>query len=207
MNKIVAVCASLLSLMPAMVAANCMDTDNGLWKKDQKAVYDKLAPLLSCPASVGKNEGRLNDQIPCNYFLAKSISIVYGVNDFIPSDKEKYWPVANEIVDTMNKGGAWHTIGPANVQANLDTAASKANAGHAVVAGAMGNPGHVAVVLPGAQFESTTWKDSGKRNLTVPNSASFFLDNVSKAYVLCRLSAAWKGDEAAGVTLFYRDKP
>jgi len=86
----------------------------------------------------------------------------------------------------------------------MDAAAGAEN-GQPVIATLVGDPhGHVALVLGGKLQQSTKWKSPGGVALKVPNSAAFSLDRVDKAYVFCRLSAAFS--DPAQVELYTRLK-
>lgn len=197
----------ILLAITASASAGCMDTDNKFWidGAGQRAIYDKLMGLMTCPADVDKDEGRQIDAVACNWFVAKALSELYGVHDFDPTTQGK-WLNANEIVSWV-RGHAelWTKVGQGNVQSVLDDAAARAANKQPVIATTQGDPhGHVAVVLGGSPHASTTWKDAQGKDLLAPNSAAFSLDNVAKAYVFCRLSAGFS--RPADVEIYRRTK-
>jgi hypothetical protein len=184
-----------------------MDTDNRFWigTPGQRATYDKLMGFMSCPADIDKDEGRQIDAVACNWFVAKALNELYGVDDFGPKTQGK-WLTANEIATWIRKHpDQWTKLGQANEQSTLNDAASGASNQQPVIAVMQGDPhGHVALVLPGALQVSTTWKDATAATLKVPNSAAFSLNNVNKAYVFCRLSAAFS--DPSKVEIYFRQK-
>jgi hypothetical protein len=184
-----------------------MDTDNRFWinSPGQRATYDKLMQLMSCPADVDRDEGRQIDAVACNWFVAKGLKELYGVDDFAPGAQGK-WLTANEIATWVRSHpDKWSKLGQANEQSTLNDAANGASNQQPIIAVMEGDPhGHVALVLQGGQQASTTWKDAAGTALKVPNSAAFSLNNVSKAYVFCRLSAAFS--DPSKVELYYRVK-
>ncbi len=93
----------------------------------------------------------------------------------------------------------------ANVQSVLNDAAAGAADAQPVIAIITGDPhGHVALVLPGQPAPSTTWKSTAGVPLKAPNSAAFSLNNINKAYVSCRLSAAFS--DPSNVEIWWRLK-
>jgi hypothetical protein len=190
-----------LSFCAAPAVAGCMDTDNQFWlgKTGDRTTYDRLMKLMACPADAEKDEGRQIDAIACNWFVAKAIDELFGIKDFRSSGDGR-WLSANEIV-TWVRGhpSTWSKLGNADDQATLDNAAQGTKNGQLVIATLTGDPhGHVALILAGEQKFSSTW------SRLVPNSAAFSLNNVNKAYVFCRLSAAFSNPSE--VEIYWRVK-
>ncbi|USA39464.1 hypothetical protein [Pelagerythrobacter marinus] len=192
-----ALAALVLAGQPALAAASsCMDGDPQAWLDTpaQRALYTRLGAYLSCPDH--PVDGPLADRAACNYFVGKVLQEEFGVDDFVRPTGG--WLTANEIAAKVAAPQSrWRSLGPAASQAALRRASEAAGEGAAVIAVSTGSPGHVALVLPGALRRSGNWK------LDVPNSASFSLGAVEKAYVFCRLSYAFGGPE--GVTLYRRE--
>ena len=158
----------------------------------QRTLRTRLMGYFVCPDDPGN--GPYADRVACNYFAGKVIADLYGFDDFaLPSGG---WMTANAIASEAASNPAWLRIGNASDQAALSAAARAATAGRAVIAVKSGSPGHVALLLPGEVRRSETW------DRDVPNSASFSLDNVDKAYAFCRLSYAFSSPN--GVTLYER---
>ncbi len=190
----------------ASAYAGCMDDESKHWLPSQRALYDKLMGLMTCPVDADNAEGRQVDAVGCNYFVAKALSEVYGVDDFTPDGHAGTWSTANEIADLVTKSPNWSLLGPANDQSTLANAAQGAANGQPVIAVIASNPnGHVALVLPGKLMPSS-WKDGNGKYMNVPNSAAFSLDEVSKAYVFCRLSKTFTNATKDGVKLYWRAK-
>jgi hypothetical protein len=181
--------ASSLACAPAY-AANCMDTTEGAaWKASYPDLYQKLVGYFTCIDDP-------NDPVACNVFVARAAEGVYGVTDFKNADGT--YMTANTIMDQVQANPAWSRLGKANDQMVLNNAASGAG-DHLIIAVMSDQPhGHVSLVLPGNTLFSSNWK------LNVPNSASAFLGNVSKAYVFCRLS--WAFSDPSKVELWWRPK-
>lgn len=171
-------------------AANCMDTSEGAgWKASYPNLYSKLVSYFTCIDDP-------NDPVACNVFVARAAEGAYGVTDFKNSDGT--YITANQIMDRVRANSAWSKLGMADDQSVLDNAASGA-ADHLIIAVMSDQPhGHVALVLPGDPQYSSNWQ------LKAPNSASAFLNNVSKAYVFCRLS--WSFSDPSKVELWWRPK-
>ncbi len=184
-----------------VVAAECMENDWKLWgdKTDiQLGIEGKLMEYRACRQEAGLIEGDLNDRSACNWFAARALGAVYGIDDFLKNNKLS-WMSANEMLDYVKQSDRWTRLGDATDNVALQNAAAGAASGHAILAIRRGAPhGHVAVILPGELKKSTTW------NMDVPNSASFQLDSVDNSYVGCRLSAAFQSPK--GVELYFRDK-
>ncbi|TKB20444.1 MAG: hypothetical protein E5V75_05090 [Mesorhizobium sp.] len=145
------------------------------------------------------------DQVACNWFVAEGLKQLYGINDFA-KDTNGHWLTANEIADYVRAHtDTWSSLGVAKDQTVLQNAAAGAANGQAVIAVMTGGAhGHVAIVLSGDLQSSTTWKDAAGQPLRVPNSAAFSLNHVDKAYVGCRLSAAFS--DPSEVEIFWRLK-
>lgn len=181
--------------------AGCMDTDNKLWlTPSNQSIYDRLMALMACPADVDSDTGRQVDAVACNYFVAKGLNDLYGVNDFTSASNNGIWLTANQIADFVRSHPElWSDLGSASSQQTLADAAAGAAQNQPTIAVMKGDPhGHVAILLPGTLEPSTTWA------LNVPNSAAFSLNNVSKAYVFCRLSAAFS--DPSQVEIYWRVK-
>jgi hypothetical protein len=189
---------TLILLTAAVIPAEagCMDTDNAYWigVPAQRATFDKLMGLMACPTDADNDTGRQVDSVACNYFVAKGLEILYGVKDFTP-DLNGKWLTANEIANYVRSHtDVWTKLGEPITQSLLVDAAAGAANGQPVIAVLKGDPhGHVAMILAGDLKRSTTW------NMNVPNSAAFSLNNVNKAYVFCRLSAAFSNPSDVGV--------
>ena len=199
---------ALLYSISCYSSAGCMDTDNLLWKNAaSQQNYDKLMSLMSCPVDADTDTGIQVDSVACNYFVARTFEKLYGVHDFSPDGGGAgKWLTANQIADYVRSNSEiWSKLGSANDQAVLADAAQGAANGQPVLAVLKGDPhGHVAVILGGALQPSTTWKDIGGKSMRVPNSAAFSLNNVAKAYVFCRLSAAFS--DPSLVEVYWRVK-
>lgn len=186
----IAISVILLGASSAVHAAeHCMKTGEGsAWKAKYPAVYTKLMTYFTC-----ENEG---DPVACNVFVARAAEGLYGVRDFKRADGS--YMTANTIMDFVQTNSKWSRLGLASSQSVLNDAASGAE-DHLIIAVMSDQPhGHVALVLPGSPANSSNWK------LNVPNSASAFLGDVSRAYVFCRLSWAFK--DPAKVELWWRPK-
>lgn len=180
-------------------AAGCMDTDNQYWKAADTATFNKLMSLMACPLDADSLSAPQIDSVACSYFVAKSLQLLYKVDDFTPATNGK-WLTADEIVKYVRAHTeSWSRLGMASDQRVLADAAQGAANGQPVIATMVGDPhGHVALVLGGKLQQSTTW------SMNVPNSAAFSLNNVNKAYVFCRLSAAFS--KPSNVEIYWRDK-
>jgi hypothetical protein len=181
--------------------AGCMDTDTELWKtesSEQELTYQQLMELMACPVDSDAVSGSLSDQTACNYFIAMALNKLFKVNDFLPEGDK--WPTANEIAEYVEThDDKWEKLGRAEDQSVLNEAAAGAANGQPVIAVRQGaDHGHVAIILPGELRYSSNWK------MDVPNSASFLLGNVDKAYVFCRLSFAFH--EPDDVEIYWRLK-
>ncbi|MCM0001110.1 MAG: hypothetical protein NBV68_17195 [Erythrobacter sp.] len=186
--------AALVGPAAQAAPADCMSTDPAMWLTSdaQRALRTRLMGYFVCPDDAVN--GPLADRVACNYFAGKVIADLYGFDDFaLPGGG---WMTANAIASEAASNPAWRRIGGASDQAALTAAARAATAGRPVIAVKTGSPGHVALVLPGDVKRSGTW------DRDVPNSASFSLDNVDKAYAFCRLSYAF--GSANGVILYER---
>jgi hypothetical protein len=158
----------------------------------KKLAIGKLSQLLVCSA-----DDPLNDQSPCNTFASKGLESIYGVTDF-KSGPTSYMS-ANQIADTVAGGGVWKPIGPLLDDDNALCAQAASNAALPVIAvmKATGH-GHVALVIPGEPQQSPSWEK------LAPNSASFLLGKPDKAYVNGPLSKAFRPEDAAKATFYYR---
>ena len=156
----------------------------------EKTLQSRLSEFLSC-------QNQVDDSSPCNRFVGKALSDVYGIDDFQdPANKSQYLS-ANLIAAYVTVSKNWVSLGTADSQAALTEAAAAANAGRAAIAVKPGDAhGHVALILPGPLQESPNWK------LNVPNSACFFLGKPNQSYVGDKLSRAFSSP--TGVKLFAR---
>lgn len=175
--------------------AACSDTDTHYWQGERRlAIYDRLMPLMSC-RDYGSDEQALADQSACNWFVGRGLQAAFNINDFTP--QAGGWKNANQIASHVAQSDQWAYLGEARDQSVLDSAASAAGEGAAVLAVKPGSPhGHVALVLAGTPTGSGGW------NLRVPNSASMLLGRPSDSYVGCKLSYAFQSPE--GVKLYRR---
>lgn len=153
----------------------------------------KLNDLMKCdPADPG------NDQSPCNTFAGKGIELVYGYSDFKTSTG---YLDAKHIATFVASSDRWVDAGTVFDATNNVCAQSLANTGHAVVAVQMSSAdphGHIALVLPGALVKSGKW------NMPVANSASFFIGQPLRGYVNDMLSNAFSPTNAAQAEFYYR---
>lgn len=199
--------AALLAIATAVLCANhalaatrdCMNSDSAAWQTTdaQRKLYRDLMTYMSCPSD-DPASGRLADKVACNYFVGKVLNDVYRIPDF--SAGPGRWLLANQVHDYVTRhDDVWSRLGVANDQRVLDDAAAGASNGQAVIAVSRGSPGHVALILPGQPKRSQSWG-----GLNAPNSASFSLGNVDKAYVFCRLSYAFA--DPSQVDIFWRVK-
>jgi hypothetical protein len=168
--------------------------DDDSWEADVQQILDQQ---LACTTPI-------DDLTPCNVFLGRALKRVYGIDDFEVPGKPDTFLSANQIVTyvSVTNSDKWTSLGTANSQEALDQAQSYAN-GHpakAVIAVWMGTAhGHVALIVPGQEHWSSTWKSN------VPNSASFVLQDEADSYVGGLLSKAFGPDKKAAVTLYGRN--
>lgn len=143
-----------------------------------------------------------NDRSPCNTFASQGLNKIWGYSDF--GTDEKTFLTANQIWAKVNSPGSkWLTLGAVSDVDNNLCAQSLANSGRAVLAvmkGPDGGHGHIALVIPGEPQISTTW------GILAANSASFFLDEPTKAYISQPLSFAFSKTVASEARFFYRDR-
>lgn len=160
------------------------------WKKE---LTNSLHQFMQCEAPI-------DDQSPCNIFVGESLKVVYEINDFYSSSKQRYL-LANEIYDFLEGSDKWTLLGNGSEQSALNNAQGYANLKKAVVAvyKAKVGHGHIALVLPGNLV------DSGKWAVKVPNSASFFLNKPAKSYINQKLSMAFSKDIKGEVKLYGRN--
>ncbi|MCJ9690502.1 hypothetical protein MOV76_02400 [Rhizobium sp. PRIMUS64] len=200
MRKLLTAVALSVGFCSQVAAApgDCMNTDPEGWKTnaEQKALYDKLVQYMSCPTD-DPASGLLADKVACNYFVGKVLAEIYGINDF--STGAGTWLLANQMLDYVaSHTETWSKLGKANSQAVLNDAAQGAGNQQPVLALMPGDPGHVAIILPGSPKVSSAWK------LKAPNSAAFSLGHVENAYVFCRLSFAFS--DPSQVDIYWRLK-
>lgn len=159
----------------------------------EKRLTERLSEFQSCQDQKDENS-------PCNRFVGRALSDVYGIDDFKDPGKPGEYISAN-LIETyvVTHNDLWVLLGDAGDQKVLNEATTDANQGHAVIAVEQGKGhGHVALVLPGAQTYSSNWK------LQVPSSAAFFLGNPKEAYVKDKLSKAFS--TPSGVRIFAHEK-
>jgi hypothetical protein len=177
----------LCTLLDALTASAFGQTVAADW---QKRLEQRLAEFQSCSEAA-------DDSSPCNRFVAQAFAGVYGIHDFEDPSKQGQYLSANVIEAYVTVTKAWVFLGYADTQQALDEATAAANEKRAVIAIKPGEEhGHVAIVLPGPQTDSASWK------LKVPNSACFFLGKPHQSYVADKLSKAFASP--AGVKLFGR---
>jgi hypothetical protein len=189
MKRIAVMVSLLLGVSGAAQAATCMDNGEGAaWKARYPAIYTSLMSYFTCVDA--------SDPTACNVFVARAAEGIYGVTDFRNADGT--YMSANTIMDYVHASPTWSRLGMADSQATLNDAAAGAE-DHLIIAVMSDQPhGHVALVLPGDPQPSGNWH----RN--VPNSASAFLGDVSRAYVFCKLS--WAFQDPARVELWWRPR-
>ena len=148
---------------------------------------------------VCKEQEKINDVSPCNYFASNVLYKGWGINDFGSTDKHK---LANEMLDYVNNSSDWVHLGNGDSQETLNKAQELANDGYPVYAISSGKPnGHVAIIIPGSLSPSGAWK------LNVPNSASFRLNkprDQNSTYIGKMLSYSWVAADKNKVNIFYR---
>ena len=136
---------------------------------------------------------------PCSFITSRAIKAVYGISDFEITGQSNWFMSASGIINFVSESADWTDLGNANNQEALSKAQEAANAGKATLAILMEKPqGHVVVILPGKLTPSGKW------GVSVPNSASFFLNVPKLSYVGKPLSYAFK--ESANVEIFSRNK-
>jgi hypothetical protein len=156
----------------------------------QKRLERRLGEFQSCGE-------KMDDNSPCNRFVGAAFAEVYGINDFVDPTPKGQFLSANLIDTYVVVSKQWVSLGTADDQQALNEAAAAANNKRAVIAIKPGEEhGHVAIVLPGPQTDSPSWK------LKVPNSACFFLGKPRQSYVADKLSKAFA--TPTGVKLFAR---
>lgn len=139
----------------------------------------------------------LSSRSPCNVFVIRALSDIYGVPDF--KTQKGDFLSANEIVRLLESGhNEWAEIGSVSDSSSGLCAQVLANRGFPVVAAMRSKDhGHVALVLPGMPALSTSWKTYA------PNSASFFLDRPEKGYFDRPLSKAFSLKNAMSTKYFF----
>jgi hypothetical protein len=174
-------------LLILVFAAPLLSSQNNIESK----LNEVLGKFLSC-------ETPIDDSSPCNRFVSRALNDAYGIDDFKHPTKKDEYLLANEIAAYVATSPKWVFIGNASEQDVLDAAVKYAQQRRAVIAvkSAQGS-GHVAIVLPGQQTLSATWK------LRVPRSASFFLGRPKESFVGEPLSKVWQSP--AEVKLYARE--
>lgn len=162
---------------------------NQNWKKD--LALDMTA-LKSC-TDAG------TDELSCGQYPGKSLSTVYGLNDFYSTAKKRYLLVS-EISNYLNNNKKWEELGHAYEPNTLELAQQRANEKKATVAIYLNEQGegHMVVILPGELKPSGSW------GIKVPNSVSFFPKNPEKSYIERGLSYAFPKNLIKNVFLFGR---
>jgi hypothetical protein len=176
-RTLIAACAAILTLAATQLVAQC---DKPQTKLSEKAESELTALVSQAMASSGPETGM---------YLSKALKAVYGV------DVNKS---AHDIIKGIKSDSGWSDLGAATDQSVLDKAQQSANCGTAVLAvwvGADGS-GHAALVLPGSESMSSTWK------LKAPNSASFFVNNPKKSFAGKALSYSFNGN--SGLELYVK---
>lgn len=137
---------------------------------------------------------------PCGKYIGESVNLVYNVNDFYSEKLGRYLSVT-EIIEYLNTGNEWVSLGKATDQIALTEAQNLANSQNAVIAAYLGEDktGHVSIILPGTLTKSGAW------GMEAPNSVSFFIANKGKSYLDKGLSYAFNKNMLGHVTLFARN--
>ncbi len=179
-RPLIAFCTAILAFATTQLVAQC---DKPQTKLDEKA-QSELTELVSQAAACSGAD--------CGAYLGKAVKTVYGVDDF--SGK-----AARDIVKGIKSASGWHDLGAASDQSALDKGQQSANCNKAVLAVFTGADGigHAALVLPGSQTASSSWK------LKVPNAASFFVNNPKKSFAGKPLAYAFAG--ASNVELYAKE--
>jgi len=174
----------------APLRLSCMQEPDSVWeKKVDRLLYE----FVACRTPI-------DDRSPCNFFLARAVKTVYGIDDFFKRESPETPMSANEIGLFVRQSNDWTGLGAGDSQYSLTQAEGYSNLKKAVIAVYSAEPnGHVALILPGSLTYSDKW------NLKVPNSASFFLDEPNKSYIGKPLSSAFGPDKKAAVKIFGRN--
>jgi len=137
------------------------------------------------------------DISPCSKHVGSALETVYGIRDFFSNDLGRYL-TGTEIVSFLEVDTNWTNLGPAYLQETLDQAQELANSGKAVMAVYLGDDklGHVSIILPGEQVASGSW------GMSVPNSASFFMNLPQKSYLNKALSYAFTRNMIKSVVIY-----
>ena len=176
----------LILLLPLSISAQGVSET---WKSDLEAV---LAEFKACEAPE-------DNMALCHNFLDKALETVYGVNAFYSEEKQRFL-TGNEIVELLSQSANWEPLGNGSDTEALQNAQDQANAGKAVVAAysAPDGSGHIALIIPGSSSPSGKWQSS------VPNAASFFMDDHARSFVGKPLSYSFKGEIRSEVFLYMR---
>ena len=177
LRPLIACCAAILTLAATQLLAQCDKPQTKMDDKVQQGLNELVSQASACSGA------------DCGTYLAKALKTVYGVDDF--SGK-----AARDIYKGAKSNSDWTDLGAATDQSVLDKAQQSANCNKpvlAVWAGADGS-GHAALVIPGNETPSGTWK------LKTPNTASFFVNNPKKSFADKPLSHAFTS--ATGVELY-----
>jgi hypothetical protein len=181
---------SLLYALSGLLTPRTILTATDDWQKD---VEFMLNQFMSC-------KDPIDDQSPCNYFLARALKRIYNISDFDQPGKPGQYLSANQIGTYLAVSGKWTKLGIASDQNALNQAKGYADVKKAIVASMQAQPNdHVAIILPGPLSLSSSWK------LKVPNSASFFLKKPQNSYVGKPLSFAFKSEDTGSVAIYGRN--
>ena len=94
----------------------------------EKRLTERLSEFQSC-------QDQTDDKSPCNRFVGRALSDVYGIDDFKdPGTPGQY--ISANLMETyvVTHNDVWVLLGDASDQKVLDEAAADANQGHAVIA-------------------------------------------------------------------------
>lgn len=151
-----------------------------------------LTPYFSC----NKDEPLL-EKSPCNLFVARAMSDIYGIDDF--KAKTGYLSanqIAQKLVDGFN---GWKPIGILLDDDNGACAQALANEGYPVIAAlSEKDHGHVALIIPGKL--NSRWQ-----GYQSPNSASFLLGKPQLSYIGKPLSFSFGKLKAKQAKYFYHE--
>ena len=166
-------------------------TLNANWKTDLSSSLDEF---IKC-------SGSNDDSNDCKVYTAKSLNVVYKVNDFYSEDQGRYLYV-NEIAELLNNNDKWTLMGKCYDQKVLSEGQTLANSKKATIAVYRNEEGvgmHIALILPGELISSGTW------GLQVPNTMSFFTNTPDKSFVGKGLSYAFSKSQIKDIVLYKRN--
>jgi len=180
-------------------AHKCEQSDTAYWNQspEYQRVENQLGQLFKCVDTSDPNEYTLRDRTACNWFVGRAMEVIYNNNAFKSGDG---YLTANQIAKSLteNSIAGWEKIGAANNLDDLTLAGSKAELGNAVIAAWANDAGHghVSLIMPGGLAHSGGW------GLDVPNSANMSVDDISRAYIGCRLSWGFSSSKKDRVFLY-----